>query len=408
MGIRTLVAMAILLQIPALAAEKVTVTQLENVVALCQGKADKDAARKIDTLTLSERISRERYKKLDAELPGQRSRAALLVLADAAAFLDLPASDLPVVAPPSIDKQRKIVISAVNFASETTHKMPDFFATRDTTQFQSTRPARKIMVLPAPTRTVGRTELERTEPFRQVGESRVTVHYRDGKEVVEKQPGKEVSPEFGVTSRGEFGELLPSATSDLAQSKIAWSHWEQGETGLLAVFQFDVPKDKAHYQWTYCCGLASDGKPQPVSEREAYHGEIAINPKTGVVFRLKVKTEPSEPILEASEVVEFGPVELGGRTYILPVRNIVLYTARRYDAKMPVDLSESEDQASPDSLGSGLHFEFLRPVSTAINHTEFENYHLFRADVRIVPGEPEEIPDTKPAPNLKPDSQAQP
>jgi hypothetical protein len=132
------------------------------------------------------------------------------------------------------------------------------------------------------------------------------------------------------------------------------------------------------------------------------------NPKTGVVFRLKVKTEPSEPILEASEVVEFGPVELGGRTYILPVRNIVLYTARRYDAKMPVDLSESEDQASPDSLGSGLHFEFLRPVSTAINHTEFENYHLFRADVRIVPGEPEEIPDTKPAPNLKPDSQAQP
>jgi hypothetical protein len=50
MWIRTLLAIAILQQTPALAAEKVTVTQLEQMVAQAHARPDKDAARKIDGL----------------------------------------------------------------------------------------------------------------------------------------------------------------------------------------------------------------------------------------------------------------------------------------------------------------------------------------------------------------------
>src|ERR1017187_8870575 len=135
MGIRAFLAMAILLNIPALAAEKVTVAQLESTVTLTLGKPDREAARKIDTLTLSERLSRERYKKLNAKLPGPRSRSALLVL---------PAEDVSAMAAPGIDEQRAIVLRAVQFAANIADKMPNFYATRDTTHYQSIELPEKI------------------------------------------------------------------------------------------------------------------------------------------------------------------------------------------------------------------------------------------------------------------------
>ena len=108
---------------------------------------------------------------------------------------------------------------------------------------------------------------------------------------------------------------------------------------------------------------------------------------------MAIKTEPEHArVLEASEVVEYGPVEIGGISYICPLRNVVLYAARMHDA----------------NPHSGLGFFSIPLTSIAINRTLFENYHLFRGDVNIVPDLPQPVPASEAEPKLEMDSQAQP
>lgn len=393
MWIRTLLAMTVLLEIPALAAEKVTVAQLEQAVAQTQGEPDKDAARKIETLTLCERLARVRFEKLEAELPGPKARSALLILADASAFLDLPTADVPAIAPPTVDEQRAIVLRAVQFAANMAHKMPNFYATRDTTQYQSIEHAGKISVPEEPAKEPPKLELERTQPFQKVGRSLVTVLYRNGRELIENKHRNGFTPEYGVENRGEFGEMLGLVIPDMVRSQISWSHWEQGDADLLAVFRFEVPKDKAHYHWSFCCIQSSEGEKQVLRNLAAYQVEIAIEPKTGSILRIAIKTEPEHSrVLEASEVVEYGAVEIGGVSYICPLRNVVLYAVRMAD-NLPLS-------------DSGAHSASL--ISIAINRTLFENYHLFRGDVRIVPDLPQPVPASEGEPKDNSGSQSQP
>jgi len=52
-------------------------------------------------MELSERLSSPRLQKIQADLPGEKSRTALLVLADASAFLQLPAAEISTTPPPT-------------------------------------------------------------------------------------------------------------------------------------------------------------------------------------------------------------------------------------------------------------------------------------------------------------------
>lgn len=388
MGIRAFLVMLILLVNIPMAAERITVAQLEHVIASSKGQKDEDVARRISVLTLKERISSEASAKLSGELPGEVSRAALVVLANASAFLDPPVAEMPVSPAPSNDEQRSIVARAEQFVSNTTKRMPNFFATRATTQYQSVTPARKIMVIDSPRREALKREPAKKGMFREVGRSRVTVLYRDGHEEIEDTAEDRALTNYSVANRGEFGEMLGLVLGDMPQSKIKWDHWERGgEAGLLAVFRFRVPKEKAHYQWSFCCVTSIEGTLELLKSPAAYDAEIAIEPKAGAVLRLVIKTEPeASSVLEASEVVEYGPVEIGGIAYICPLRNVVLYVARMYAAQPFVFR-----RGVPPSA-NGLRYAVEPPISTAINHTDFENYHVFRSDMRILLDKTQELP----------------
>ncbi|HEY5213260.1 MAG TPA: hypothetical protein VIJ38_09585 [Acidobacteriaceae bacterium] len=71
----------------------------------------------------------------------------------------------------------------------------------------------------------------------------------------------------------------------------------------------------------YCCVPAPDLMSDPTSFDHilGYHGEISIDPKQGSILRLTVEADltPSDPILMADIMVEYGPVEIGGSACIL-------------------------------------------------------------------------------------------
>ncbi len=355
------------------ASDPVTVASLKQQVSALRSKSDEDAARSIDRLKLTERLTTERLHVLQAALPGEKSRLALLAVADASAFLDLPRSDYGMLVAPDEPTQGRILTSAAEFVSRTMPRMPNFLATRDITRWESTIPARQIFEGVAP------PVAPDFPPFRLLNRSQSPVTYRDGKEVVGTPDKAKGGKSRGLSSWGEFGPLLQIAMLDILQGKVGWDYWEKTSDGLLAVFQYQVSKNP-HYIVRYCC-VPSKGKSGDIELTPPYHGEIAIDPKTGHILRLVIQTKLRGNLIQRADVaVEYGPVNIGGPAYICPLRSISLSTAADMDFNVGVGSADLDSA----TLGNSS-FMLLPGEATAINDVAFVNYHMFRAEMRILP-----------------------
>ncbi len=152
---------------PHLAAKRVTVAQLGQVLT-ASGGSDKELARELSDLELTERLSGAEVSAWMAGLHGKRSRQALLALADASVFLDPPAADSPDIAVPDAAGQRRILELTAQYLNETYPKLPNFFATQTTTRFEET---------PEHYDWTGTKKIA-YEPLHWVDTTRVTVLYR--------------------------------------------------------------------------------------------------------------------------------------------------------------------------------------------------------------------------------------
>jgi VWFA-related protein len=363
--------------LPAFAAKRVTVAQLEQVLAAARGKPDAEVAQQISDLDLTERLSAEKLSQLKAALPGDMAYQSLLILAGKSAFLDPPASDIPAMPTPDFAEQRRIMGLAVGYVGRTIPQLPNFFATRETKHFEDT---------PLLQRAIDSVAYQ---PLHFVRSSSETVLYRDGRETIDAGPVKKTAaPDPGLTTWGVFGPILGTVVVDAARSKLSWSHWEKGSTGIVAVFSYAVPRASSHYEVNYCCtpkeGEVESVNLEPFRRISGYHGEITINPQDGTIVRLSVEADLSatDPITRAALLVEYGQVEIGGKTYVCPVRSLSISVAQ-------------EVRYSNDTQHQALEF-VMRPMKTMLNEVAFEQYHMFRADVRVLP---ESEADEKANPN---------
>ena len=369
--------------LPAVAAKSMTVEQLEQVLAAAHGKPDAKVAQQLSGLELTERLSMAKLARAAADLPGPQSRRSLVLLADESAFLDPPAAEIPATAAPDFAAQRRIIALTVDYASKTIHQLPNFFATRDTVGFEDTPQGFRADTSEIP-----------YQPLHPVGRSTDTVLYRDGNEVVDSRAvkGKKNEPAAqGLTTTGVFGPILGTVLVDAAQGKLAWTHWEQGAAGPRAVFRFAVPREKSHYEVEFCCVPGDNGNYRVFHEFSGYHGEMAVDPANGAILRLTLEADlkPADKIVRSDILVEYGPVEIGGKTYICPVKSVSISDApalpsnavdiQRYFGR----LLEHDNQTAPEHM------------RTSLNDVVFEQYHLFRADARMLAGnngEPVENP----------------
>lgn len=349
-------------------ARRITVEQLEQMLATAHGSGDNDVARELSGVELTERMSSLKLFSSKARLPGERSRAALVALADRSAFLSLPAADIPATAPPDPATRRQLLSQTIDYLSKTIRKLPDFFATRTTIQYdeppQKDEQAWKIV--------------SNDQSLHVTETSNTTVTFRDGKEVVDEnaRKGKKLSArERQLDTQGTFGPILAMVFAGAAskRSEFVWSHWEQGREGSQAVFRYAIPLDTSRFEVGFCC-LADPEGTILFQEKVAYHGEIAIDPTSGAILRLTVDAvlEPRLPMLSSGIMVEYGPVEIGGKTYICPTRSVSI--SRQRTVKLVKEWGES----------FGVYGRF----ETILNDVAFEKYHVFRADSRVLPSDP--------------------
>jgi hypothetical protein len=89
-------------------------------------------------------------------------------------------------------------------------------------------------------------------------------------------------------------------------------------------------------------------------QRVAYRGAVFIEPNSGSIFRISwqaVDVPPAFPMHSSETVVDYRPVEIGGGSWLCPVRSVTI-------------------------SGSG---KFV-----SLNRVEFTNYHKFGSEARIV------------------------
>jgi VWFA-related protein len=351
---------------PAEAEKAVSVSQLEQAVSALSARPDGDAAQHLSDLHLTERISTERFAAMSQRLPGEKSRQALLILYDESEFLDPPASEIPSRPAPDLAEQRRIMSLVVGYVKNAIPQLPNFFATRTTNRFEDT---------PLLQKSLSGHFFVPYQPMHLTGRSQATVLYRNGLEVVEANENQK-SASGELTTWGVFGPILSTVLVDAATSKLQWSRWETNQNGApQAVFEFQVPHEKSHYQVNYCCVATENGiaaaDTRPFRRIVPYHGSMLVDPSTGAILRLIVKAElkPADPVSSAAILVDYGPIEIAGRAYICPTRSLSTTTAQI------VQIDPTYKFALADQM---------QPLKNALNDVSFDQYHIFRSDMRVL------------------------
>jgi hypothetical protein len=298
----------------ALAGREISGEQLEHMLAGSNREPDVKVAKQLSDLELTERLSAARLARCEANLRGPDARRALIALADRSLFLDPPISEIPTIAEPDPQAQRRMIALSEDYVKRAIHQLPNLYATRVTISFQHNK-----------------------KPLHWVSTESAIVRYRDG----EEERPRVGSGAGEMTTSGEFGPILHVALVDSAQGKLTWSHWEQGAAAPEAVYRYAVIAEKSHYHVN--------------GQFRGYHGEITVDPSNGTIRRLVLRADPDPnlSLLKADVVVEYGPVELGGKTYICPLKGIaVSATWNRW----------------------------------WLNDVAFGQYHLYRANAQLLPG----------------------
>ena len=236
-AMRRLIVMGLMaaMVVPAFAAKRVTVAQLEQSLAAdaASHRTDADVAHLIGDFELSERLTDTALERFTKNLQiGPRTALALQLLADQSALLEPPASELPATATPDAATQQRMMDLARGYVVQMWPHLPNFFVTRTTARFDDSPQVLKQGDWPV------------RAGMHLVGTSTRNLTYRDGKEILDQATETAVAgsaaaaqpaqPERGMESRGDFGPELTIVLTDAAKGKVTWSHWEKTAAGLAA------------------------------------------------------------------------------------------------------------------------------------------------------------------------------
>jgi hypothetical protein len=390
-----ILAFATILASPCMAVKRITVKQLNQILIDARSMPDEVVARSLSGLELTQRLSIQNLSRIRPTLPGPQSLRALAAVADASAFLNLPAEEIPRDAPLDKDGQQKLLTLASDYVEKTLAKLPNFFATEAITLFEDT-PAGVENGLPVS-----------YQPMHYESKTNANVYYRAGKEVMESRAGEIteneqlVSAGSGLLSSGEFGPVLKTVLTDSQKGKLTWSHWElsidpnSAAAPPIAVFRYAVPRKESHYK----IKVELSGASKPSQSRPGYHGEIAIDPSSGTILRLTLlaDTTDDDSLSAADMMVEYGSVDIGGKSYICPLRSVAIVKAT-LEALM-YSPGAAAIIGSSNKGGGAANLDIPHKDQnnqTLLNDVTFEHYHLLRSDAKILT--PADLNDDGPNP----------
>jgi hypothetical protein len=348
---------------PALAARKISVSQLEDLLRSLQldKKSDVDVSTSLKQVELAEQLTRSRMNSMVHFVPGPLSTEQIYVLEARSAGLAPPASDLPSTSPPDAAEQQAILAKAATYVGSTYAQLPTLTATRTTVRFQDNMEA----VAASSGINASATEVVTTSGFSNVASF---VHYVNSTEDqvsihngAEELPAQTTRIPWGANKMIALMEPDPSLVVVHKEvqdgGKIEWLRWELVNGKQAAVYSFAVPKKKSRLALNICCfpSVNQTGKATFYTALTAptlggggngggvagnfqtntdwhnfkttapYHGKFFIDPATGIVIRMIVEVEldPSEVVHQVDTRIDYGPMKVRDKLLIVPVKTFI-------------------------------------------------------------------------------------
>ena len=358
----------LLLTTPAWAAKKLTVQQLGDLLTTWhqQNKSDEDTATELKEIELNEELTHAALNKIVVLAPGTHSMEQIYVLEAKSAMLAPPASDLPNQPAPDADAQKTILDKAAHYTSGIYGQLPRVTATKTTLRFQD-----NMEVVEACSGISGcAKDVSVSSGFSHWASS---VHYINSTEatVVNERGSETVPPTKDKTPWGEngmialleaepsLGGILPEA---LASASTRWLRWELVYGRPAAVYSFKVAPANSRLAVDICCfptktqmgsaNFYNSFDANLVAGQEAapgggggvvgnfqtsnkydkhfkatvpYHGEVFVDPASGIVLRLIIQSEfkASDELQQEDRRIDYDPVMVGGKALVLPVKTVV-------------------------------------------------------------------------------------
>jgi len=127
------------------------------------------------------------------------------------------------------------------------------------------------------------------------------------------------SLDIGVTVTGEFGGMLKQIFDPASQASFHWRSWKKAGKRRLAVYGYTVAA--AHSRFFVERGPRSGEVNRAVV---GFHGTVEIDTETGDIFHFDYTATGipmSVALTHSATSVDFDRVEVGGSSYVLPVRS---------------------------------------------------------------------------------------
>ncbi len=356
---------------PSWASKRMTVAQLEQMLSTEKAahKSDIEIARKISDVELSERLTDLALGQLSKQFAaGSQPAMALLLLADRSSFLDPPAKELPAAPAPDAPTQQHLQEAAKRFAIKTLPNLPNLLATRTTFSFDD-----------SPQQLTNAGYPQRLG-LHSVGSSKAEVSVWNEKQSPLTRTGVASSlVPGGLTTWGEFGSLLLIILNDSSEGTIEWSHWENTAAGVVAVFQYEVPKAASHYEintpveqiqrstasgrWASDGGTSATISTAIVHNKPGYKGSLSVDPATGTIVRVTLVADlkGDSAFQNIAILVDYGPVRIANKMVICPVRSLAFASA-------------------PATVNANLKGN----ATEWLNENLFTDYHMFASTSRIL------------------------
>jgi hypothetical protein len=129
----------------------------------------------------------------------------------------------------------------------------------------------------------------------------------------------------GLVSGGEFGTMLFRAFDPASAAEFHWKGWTTIAKRRAGLYAYRVEHAHSHHTLGYD---TASGELRTITV--AHQGVVALDSETSMVLRLTLEAAdipPGFPILKAANSMEYGFIDISGRSYLLPVRRIGDYAA---------------------------------------------------------------------------------
>ena len=347
----------LLMAVPAWPAKKITVGELTDLLKSLQEqkKSDADIALALKQVQLSEELTRNTMNGLAGYAPGPLTTEQIYVLEASSAVLAPPSSDIPTTLAPDAAAQKVLLDKMNDYVAKIFAQLPTLRATKTTVRFQDNVEAPQAlggMSGGAMDVSVGSAIPNPAKSIRYIGSTEAVVEISNG---VEKPAVKEKGARWGANGQMALFGAEPNLVTILHEAQdsggLTFARWETVNGKATAVFTFAVQKKKSHYAVDYCCfpDVSHSGMTNPLpaalggSNRPSdsfqvatdwhdykaanvpYHGELFINPETGIVVRLVAIADfkNSDLVHQEDQRIDYLPTKVEDKELILPVQKMI-------------------------------------------------------------------------------------